>query len=100
MTIILRGDIKMVNTHDSYENKTVSKSAVIFLAIIGWISAILSLFIYPFIFGLVGVITGVLSTKNRSRAGLALIVISIIFMAIGLIYSDVILNYTRHYLGI
>jgi len=70
------------------------------LMAIGWISAILSLFIYPFIFGVVGVIMGILSTKNGSKAGLPLIVSSIILMGIGLMFSGVILNYTRHYLGI
>lgn len=90
----------MANTNDSYENSKVSKGSVTLLIVIGWISAILSLFIYPFIFGLVGVISGILSTKSGSRAGLTLIVTSIIFMGIGLIYSDVILNYSRHFLGI
>ncbi len=69
------------------------------LLTIGWISAVLSLFLYPFIFGVLGVIMGILSTKNQSRAGLPVIVFSIIFMGIGLIYGQVILNYTRHYLG-
>ena len=89
----------MGNTNNSYGNGTVSKGTTTFLAVIGWISAILSLFLYPFIFGLVGVVTGILTTKSGSRAGLALIVTSIIFMAVGLIYSGVILNYARHFLG-
>lgn len=70
------------------------------LVTIGIISAIVSLFAYPFIFGVVGVIMGILSTKNGSRAGLFLIVLSIILMGIGLIFSGVIMNYARHYLGI
>jgi hypothetical protein len=69
------------------------------LVVIGSICAILSLFGYPLIFGVVGVITGILATKNGSRAGTALIIASIILMGIGLIYSGVIMNYTRHYLG-
>ena len=68
--------------------------------IIGLICAVLSLFIYPFIFGVVGVIMGILVTKAGSRAGLTVIVTSIILMGIGLIYSGVILNNTRHFLGI
>jgi hypothetical protein len=69
--------------------------------IIGWISAIASLFIYPFIFGPLGVVFGILTAKGRkSSAGLPLIVASIILMGIGLIFSRVILNYTRHFLGI
>lgn len=79
--------------------KAGARSNIVLLAI-GWISALLSLFIYPFIFGVVGVITGILATKNGSRAGLPLIVSSIILMGIGLIFSGVIMNYTRHYLGI
>ncbi len=75
------------------------KSSIALLAI-GWISAVISLFAYPFIFGVVGVIMGILATKNGSRAGLPLIVSSIILMGIGLMFSGVIMNYTRHYLGI
>lgn len=71
-----------------------------FLVTIGWISAILSLFAYPFIFGVLGVVMGILATKKGSRAGLALIISSIILMGIGLIFSGVIMNYTRHYLGL
>jgi hypothetical protein len=71
-----------------------------FLVVIGVISAIASLFAYPFIFGVVGVIMGILSTKNGSRAGLFVIVSSIILMGIGLIFSGVIMNYARHYMGI
>ncbi|MFZ5987862.1 MAG: hypothetical protein ACOYWZ_12155, partial [Bacillota bacterium] len=63
------------------------------LLAIGWISAIASLFGYPFIFGVVGVIMGILATKNGSRTGLALIVTSIVLMGIGLIFSGVIMNY-------
>lgn len=71
-----------------------------FLVTIGIISAIASLFAYPFIFGVVGVIMGILATKGGSRAGLFVIVASLILMGIGLIFSGVIMNYTRHYLGI
>ncbi|MCX8130749.1 MAG: hypothetical protein N3I35_11695 [Clostridia bacterium] len=66
---------------------------------IGWISAVLSLFAYPFIFGVLGVIMGIMATKKGGKAGLALIVTSIILMGIGLIFSGVIMNYTRHFLG-
>lgn len=39
--------------------KTGTRSNIILLTV-GWISALLSLVIYPFIFGVVGVITGIL----------------------------------------
>ncbi|MEN2775453.1 hypothetical protein [Acetivibrio clariflavus] len=70
------------------------------LVAIGIISAIMSLFVYPFIFGFIGVIMGILSTKNGSRTGLFVIVASIILMGIGLIFSGAIMNNARHYLGI
>lgn len=82
---------------DSREAALPKKNTAIL--VVGWICAILSLFIYPFIFGVVGVITGILSTKGGSRAGLSLIVASIILMGIGMIFSGVIMNYTRHFLG-
>jgi hypothetical protein len=78
---------------------SVAKGSGLFISI-GWIAAIISLFGYPFIFGVVGVIMGILATKKGSRAGLALIVGSIVLMGIGLIFSGVIVNYTRHYLGL
>ncbi|NLC69522.1 MAG: hypothetical protein GX754_12245 [Clostridiaceae bacterium] len=71
---------------------------IIFL-VVGWIAAVLSLFAYPFIFGVVGVIMGILAVKNGSRAGLPLIISSIILMGVGMIYSGVIMNYVKHYLG-
>jgi hypothetical protein len=76
------------------------KGSTIALMVIGWISAVLSLFAYPFIFGVVGVIMGIMATKSGSRAGLSLIVTSIILMGIGLIFSGVIMNYTTHFLGL
>lgn len=68
--------------------------------VIGWISAIISLVRYPFIFGVLGVVMGILATKRGSRVGLGLIMTSIIFMAIGLIFGGVFFNYLRRYLGI
>jgi MFS family permease len=95
MQILNKGDIM----ERIKEHGIGSKSSVALL-VLGWISAILSLFVYPFIFGVVGVIMGILATKNGRRTGLPLIVSSIILMGIGLMFSGVIMNYTRHYLGI
>ena len=87
-----------INNSGIYKEATGAKT--ILLVVVGWICAILSLFIYPFIFGVAGVIMGIVATKGESRAGLPVIVASIILMGIGLIFSGVILNYTRHFLGI
>lgn len=80
--------------------QVVSRGHYGWLVAIGWISAILSLFFYPFIFGVIGVIMGILATKGGSRGGIPLIVASIVLMGTGFMFSGVILNYTRHYLGI
>lgn len=74
------------------------RGAGLFIAV-GFICAILSLFAYPFIFGVVGVISGILSTKRGSRLGLAAILTSILFMGIGLIFSGTLSNYVLHWLG-
>jgi len=72
----------------------------VLLLSVGWISAILSLIIVPAIFGVIGVISGILATKSGNKAGMTLIVSSIILMGIGLIFKGVIFNYVSHYLGI
>jgi hypothetical protein len=74
------------------------KSSVFYLTI-GWISAIVSLIRIPYVFGVLGVIMGVLASKNGSRAGMPLIVASILFMAVGLIFSGVFYNYISHMFG-
>ena len=70
-----------------------------FCLVIGWIAAVIFVVRYPFIFGVVGVIMGIVVSKNGSRAGLPLIVASIVLMAAGLIFSDVIYNYLVRALG-
>ena len=85
------------NIRDS--EKSLGIKQISFIAI-GAVCAVISLFVYPFIFGVVGVVMGIMVTKEGSRAGLPVIVANIILMGIGLIYSQVILNYTRHFLGI
>ncbi len=79
--------------------RTASRFNALFF-IIGWISAIISIVRLPFIFGVIGVIMGIICSKNGSRAALALIVTSIVFMAAGLIFNEVIYNYLRHFIGI
>ena len=80
-------------------SRTRGKASGLYL-VLGWIAAIASLIRYPFIFGVVAVVLGVLVSKNGKRAGMYLIVASIILMAVGLIFSDVFYNYLKHALGI
>lgn len=80
-------------------SRSIARGSMLFL-IIGWISAIISVVRYPFIFGVIGVVMGILATRRGSRVGLGLIMSSIILMATGLIFGEVFFNYLRHYLGI
>lgn len=68
--------------------------------VIGWISAVVSLVAYPYVFGIVGVIMGIIANKNGSKAAMPLIIASIVLMAVGLIFSGVFSNYLKHALGI
>ena len=72
----------------------------VLLIIAGWIFALASLVAYPFIFGVLGGVMGIVASKKGSRAGLGLIVGSIILMAAGLMFSGVIMNNLKHILKI
>jgi len=78
----------------SNQNESIKKGI---LLLAGWIAAVLSLFIYPFVFGMVGVVSGILATKNnKSRIGVYLVVSSIVLMGIGLVFSTNILSWVYH----
>lgn len=79
----------------SKSSDTSTKGTVLFI-VIGWICAFLSLFILPYAFGVIGVIMGILTAKNGSRLGLPIIMANIILMGIGLMFNNVILDYTMH----
>lgn len=81
----------------SNQNSNIKKGL---LLLGGWISAVLSLFVYPFVFGMLGVIMGILATKNnKSRIGLYLIVSAILLMGVGLAFSSKILYTAKCFLG-
>lgn len=79
--------------------RTKGKGNALYL-VIGWLAAIVSLVRYTFVFGIVAIVLGVMVSKNGSRAGIALVVASVILMAAGLIFGDVLFNYLKHALGI
>ena len=84
------------NNSDSREEAVSVGGSALYL-IIGWIAAILSLIAYPFLFGVVGIIMGVLASKNQSKGGLPLIFGSIMLMGVGLMYGNTIMSYIRQY---
>jgi len=78
----------------SHQNVNLKKGI---LLLAGWVSAVLSLFIYPFVFGMLGVVSGILATKNnKSRIGVYLVVSSIVLMGVGLVFSTKILPLIYH----
>ncbi len=67
----------------------------------GWLSAILSLFFYPFVFGMIGVISGILSAKNnKSRIGVFLVVASIVMMGLGLAFSSKLITLAKNIINL
>ena len=87
-----------INQNGSISSST-GKGTAVYL-VIGWIAAVVSLVLYPFAFGVVGVIMGIIANKKGSKAAMPLIIASIILMAVGLIFSGVFYNNLRHALGI
>lgn len=78
--------------------RIVRKSGAPFLAA-GWISAVVSLVTLPFIFGVIGMVMGILAAKYSGRAGLSLITSSILLMVVGMIFSDQIFSLLVRFLG-
>lgn len=80
------------------KHKTITVSTIV-LVITGWILALVSLWGYSFIFGVIGVIMGILATKNGSKAGLSVIIANMIFMGTGLMFSEKIINYVTNFIN-
>ena len=78
--------------------RAIRRGNMIFL-IVGWIAAIISLIWLPYLLGPIGVVMGILATKNGSKAGLVLIMASLVLTAVGLVFSGVFLNYLSHFMG-
>lgn len=99
MPIIEAGDY-MGHNKKYYGARTEKIRSALPYLVLGWISAVVSLFVYSFVFGILGVAMGIISTKKENRAGTTLIVGSIIMMTIGLIYGGVLVTYLRLFLGV
>jgi len=85
----------MDNVQEISRQNVSLKRAILLLT--GCVSAILALFIYPFVFGMLGVVSGILATKNnKSRIGVYLVVASIVLMGVGLVFSNKILPLVYH----
>lgn len=79
---------------------TAAKRNLFYLAA-GWAAVLVSLARYPFVFGVAAVAAGVMVGKSGSgRAGIILIISSIICTGIGLVFSNVFFDYLKFALGI
>ena len=87
----------------SYKSSSAGKPAAagnILFLLIGWAAAVLSLIRYPYIFGVIAVIMGIMASKNGSRTGLKLILASILFIATGLIFNEILFICLKQAIGI
>jgi uncharacterized membrane protein len=87
-----------MNEYSMEKSSGISVIVTVLCTIAGWICAFLSLFIIPYAFGVVGVIMGIMASKNGSKHGLPIIMASVIFMGIGLMFSGTILYYSMEYI--
>ncbi|NLI57401.1 MAG: hypothetical protein GX387_02630 [Clostridium sp.] len=84
---------------ENINSQKTSTFGTVVLVTIGLIFALISLFGYSFIFGVIGVIMGILATKNGSKTGLTVIITNMILMAIGLIFSEKIMDYVMNFIN-
>lgn len=67
--------------------------AKVLFMVLGWVSAAISLVMFPFIFGVIGVVMGILCSKNGSKAAQVLVVASVLSIAASLVFKEVIYNH-------
>lgn len=85
--------------NNSGAGKPAAAGNILFL-LIGWVAAAISLLRYPYFFGVIAVIMGVMASRNGSRAGLKLILASILFIATGLIFNEIFFSCLKQVIGI
>ncbi|NLH96411.1 MAG: hypothetical protein GX477_03630 [Clostridiaceae bacterium] len=82
------------------EGRTLPKAVMMMCTAAGWAAAFASLVGYPYIFGAAAIILGIRISKGGSRAGMPLVAASILLMAAGLIFSDMLRGYLENIIGI
>lgn len=62
------------------------------LTIVGWLAALLSVWLFPLFFGTIGIVCGILLVKQSKSdmRGIVLIVASVVLMATGLYIAEVV----------
>lgn len=86
--------------HTDKKRSAASKTGIILTTAAGWAAAVISLVIYPFVFGAAAIILGILISKKGSRAGMPLIAASLLLMAAGLMFNNAIYDYLKNAVGV
>ncbi|HOQ06348.1 MAG TPA: hypothetical protein PK127_02705 [Clostridiales bacterium] len=82
------------------QGRTLPKAGMMMCTAAGWAAALASLVSYPYVFGAAAIILGIRISKGGSRAGLPLVAASILLMAAGLIFSDMLHEYLKNIIGV
>ena len=87
-----------VTQFPDFQGKVI-RSARWYIAL-GWIFAITSLFFLPMLFGILGIIMGIIANKKGHRAGTIVIVANILMMAIGVLTGAILSTFLKMFLGV
>ena len=75
------------------------KGANLFITL-GWLFAIIALFFLPPLFGVLGIIMGIIANKKGHRGGIAIIAASILMYAVGNFTWSILSIFLRMFLGV
>ncbi len=67
---------------------------------LGWIFAILSMFVIPILFGVLGTVMGIIASKKGHKGGITVIVASILMMVIGILAGTILNTFLKIFLGV
>lgn len=99
MEIIFKGDIMgHVTQFPDFQGKVI-RSARWYIGI-GWIFAITALFFLPLLFGILGIIMGVIANRKGHRGGTIVIVANILMMVIGVLTGAILSTFLKMFLSV
>lgn len=87
-----------VKQFPDFQGKSIGNARA--LIILGWVFAVISLFFVPLLFGILGVIMGIIASKRGVRSGKAVIIANIFTMLIGTLAGTILNTFLRMFLGV
>jgi hypothetical protein len=85
-------------SHDQNFDRTTHNHGRTYITL-GWIFAITSIFLLPFVFGPLGIAMGLIA-KSKGAQGKRVITFSIVFAIIGLLLQAITITFFRTFLGV